>query len=62
VRLVSKITRAKRAGSMVQEKKCLPGKHKALSSNPSTMRKNKIKSDLKEPIKIEVSVYNKYNK
>jgi hypothetical protein len=37
----SKITRAKRAGNVVQVVERLPSKHKAMSSNPSTTKKRK---------------------
>jgi hypothetical protein len=36
----SKITRAKRAGSMAQEGQCLPSKQEALSLNHSTIKKS----------------------
>jgi hypothetical protein len=39
-----KITKAKRAGNMAQVNH-LPGKHKALSSTPSTIKKQKKKND-----------------
>jgi hypothetical protein len=40
--LIFKITRGKRAGGMAQVVECLPSKHKALSSNPSTTNTKKM--------------------
>jgi hypothetical protein len=40
VRPISKITKVKRAGNMAEVIEQLPSKHEALSSNPSTSRKN----------------------
>jgi hypothetical protein len=41
---ISKITRERRAGGMTQAVEHLPGKFKALSSNPSTTKKEKKKN------------------
>jgi hypothetical protein len=38
------MTRAKRAGAVTKVVEHLPSKHKALSSNPSTVKKKKKKS------------------
>jgi hypothetical protein len=40
--LISKITRAKRAGGMVQDLEHFPRKHEVLSPNPSTEKKKKL--------------------
>jgi signal recognition particle GTPase len=39
--LVQKIIKAKRAGGMAQVVECLPCKHKALSSNSNTTKKER---------------------
>jgi hypothetical protein len=43
---ISKITRAKRAGGVVQAVEYLPNKHKALTSNPNTVKKKKKNCEL----------------
>jgi hypothetical protein len=39
----SRITKEKKAGGLIQMAGCLPSKHRALNSNPSTSKKGKKK-------------------
>jgi hypothetical protein len=45
---IKKITKAKKARSIVQVVECLPGKHKAPSSNPSSTPPQKKKKPNKQ--------------
>jgi hypothetical protein len=50
---ISKITKAKRSGGMIQAVEHLPSKLKTLSSNPSTTKKRKEKSPKPKFISLE---------
>jgi hypothetical protein len=49
---IAKITKAKRAEVLAQVVECLPSKHEALKSNPSTEKKKRKEKEIKKQRKL----------